>query len=98
MESFHLLSPLHELDIKKVPFGCDEPTIILSADSSRDVVLTCLATKAIKTGFEHSPVLSEWAAPTLRPPKRTRGSRGFHMSRKRSIACSFASSCIAARS
>ena len=89
MESFHLLSPLHELDVKNVPFGCDELTIILSANSARDVVLACLATKAIKTHFEHSPVRSEWAAPTLRPPKRT---RTFHMSRKRPIACSFASS------
>ncbi len=90
MESFRWrVEFANELDIKNVPFGCDELTIILSANSAGDVVLACLATKAIKTHFEHSPVLSEWAAPTLRPPKQT---RSFHMSRKRSIACSFASS------
>ncbi len=79
----------NELDVKKVPLDCQKRAVILAASSARDVVPACLAAKAIKTHFEHSPVLSEWAAPTLRPPKRT---RSFHMSRKRSIACSFASS------
>ena len=37
MESFHLRSPLHERDMKNVPSGCDELTIILSANSARDV-------------------------------------------------------------
>ena len=83
MRSYHCRArSANELDIKGFSFDCQELTILLAANS-RDVVLACLTSEAIKTHFEHSPVLSERVAPREKTGDAHSGSRADFAANKK---------------
>ena len=63
MHSYHYQATFaKQLAFHKFPFDCQELTIIVASDSTKDVILTGMSNESVKTNFEYE-VLSEWSAP-----------------------------------